>query len=162
MKRKLISMMLSVFAMLLLMGAAADTEPAAALVAEEESAVSQESELETEAQFPDEGSDLEVPDEGEADASEPSSDDPYDYSNSPMVPPIAVTGDSKLLINGRPAPLELNKELQNGVTYVSLSVMTRQLAPTAEISWDGSAARVVTDQLTLTAEIGRASCRERV
>lgn len=155
MKRKLISVMLSVFAMLLLMGAAADTEPAAALVAEEESAVSQESELETEAQFPDEGSDLEVPDEGEADASEPSSDDPYDYSNSPMVPPIAVTGDSKLLINGRPAPLELNKELQNGVTYVSLSVMTRQLAPTAEISWDGSAARVVTDQLTLTAEVGQ-------
>ena len=36
MKRKLISVMLSVFAMLLLMGAAANSEPSAALLAEEE------------------------------------------------------------------------------------------------------------------------------
>ena len=53
MKRKLISILLSIFAMLLLMGAAADTEPAAALLAEEESAASTGAALETEAQFQD-------------------------------------------------------------------------------------------------------------
>ena len=64
-------------------------------------------------------------------------------------------GDPSLLINGQPAPLELNKEMQKGITYVSLSVMARQLAPNAQISWNGSAATVVTDQLTLTAEVGQ-------
>ena len=38
---------------------------------------------------------------------------------------------------------------------MSLSVMARQLAPNAQISWNGSAATVVTDQLTLTAEVGQ-------
>ncbi len=164
MKRKLISVMLSVFAMLLLMGAAADTEPAAALVAEEESAVSQEVELETEAQVPGETSDPEVTDS--SDQEEPGTPgdltddegldqtDP-DGGDSTVVPPVVVTGDPNLLINGQPAPLELNRELQNGVTYVSLSVMARQLAPFAQISWDGSAAYVVTDTLSLTARVGQ-------
>ena len=53
MKRKLIAVMLSAFAMLLLMGAAENADPAATLLAEEESPVSQETELGTEAQLPD-------------------------------------------------------------------------------------------------------------
>ena len=44
--------------------------------------------------------------------------------------------------------------MQKGITYVSLSVMARQLAPNAQITWDGSTAAVVTDQLTLTAKVG--------
>ena len=165
MKRKLISVMLSVFAMLLLMGAAADTEPAASLLAEEESTVSDETALETEAQLPEEVTD---PAEEEGSANTPAEEDdsantPVEEEDSTKTPslegspliPSFTTGDPSLLINGVPAPLELNKEMQDGVTYVSLSVMARQLAPNAQISWNGSAATVVTDQLTLTAEVGQ-------
>lgn len=155
MKRKLISVMLSVFAMLLLMGAADNTDQAATLLAEEESPVSQEMELETEAQLPDEIPETEVSepeDQETADAPE-LPEDPED-PELPVDPPVEATGDASLLIDGQPAPLELNKELQNGVTYVALSVMARQLAPAAQISWDGSAASVVTDQLSLTAPVG--------
>ena len=145
MKRKLISIMLSVFAMLLLMGAAKNTDTPATLLTEEESSVSQETALETEAQSPDE-----IPDSEGSDSEDPDADVPEDPE-----PPEEIPGDASLLINGRPAPLELNKELQNGTTYVSLSVMSRQLAPDAQISWDGSAAYVVTDQLSLTAKVGQ-------
>lgn len=161
MKRKLISILLSIFAMLLLMGAAANPDPAATLLAEEESTVSDEAALETEAQTPDEAAE---PEEGESSDPEETPGETADPEEDPgeasdpeenlPVPPV-VTGDSKLLINGMPAPLELNKEMQNGITYVSLSVMARQLAPYAQISWNGSAATVVTDQLTLTAEVGQ-------
>lgn len=152
MKRKLFSVMLSAFAVLLLMGAADNAEPAAAFLAEEESSVSQETELETEAQLPDEISEPEAQETDDPETDAPETDAPED-SESPDVPPVEVTGDANLLINGQPAPLELNKELQNGVTYVSLSVMARQLAPDAQISWDGSTAFVVTDQLSLTAQV---------
>ncbi len=154
MKRKLISILLSIFAMLLLMGAAANPDPAAALLAEEESPVSNEAVLETEAQTPTETTDPEEPDVPTEPPAEDVPAEVPDLEDSPFVPPV-VTGDPMLLINGMPAPLELNKEMQRGVTYVSLSVMSRQLAPYAQISWDGSAATVVTDQLTLTAKVGQ-------
>ena len=154
MKRKLISILLSIFAMLLLMGAAANPDPAAALLAEEESPDSNEAVLETEAQTPTETTDPEEPDVPTEPPAEDVPAEVPDLEDSPFVPPV-VTGDSMLLINGMPAPLELNKEMQRGVTYVSLSVMSRQLAPYAQISWDGSAATVVTDQLTLTAKVGQ-------
>ena len=155
MKRKLISVMLSVFAMLLLMGAAANPDPVAALVPEEESTVSTDAALETEAQLPDDNS--------EQAEDETSGENPTEGENSSQEqtpgegePPVVVpAGAPSLLINGQPAPLELNKEVQKGITYVSLSVMARQLAPNAQITWDGSAATVVTDQLTLTAEVGQ-------
>ena len=51
MKRKLISILLSIFAMLLLMGAAANPDPAAALVPEEESTASTDAALETDIQI---------------------------------------------------------------------------------------------------------------
>lgn len=155
MKRKLISVMLSVFAMLLLMGAAGNTDPAATLLAEEESPVSQETELETEAQLPDEIQDNGLSESEDQEADIPEDPDTLEDLASPDTPPVGITGDASLLIDGQPAPLELNKELQNGTTYVSLSVMSRQLAPAAQISWDGSAASVVTDQLSLTAQVGQ-------
>ncbi len=171
MKRKLISVMLSVFAMLLLMGAAANPEPAAALLPEEESTVSEETALETEAQpglsdledstlsDPEDSSlsDPEDPTLSDVETPEEPAETPEETPGdgvSPLLPPIAV-GDTSLLINGQPAPLELNKEMQNGTTYVSLSVMARQLAPYAQINWDGAAACVVTDGLSLTAQVGQ-------
>ena len=145
MKRKLISILLSVFAMLLLMGAAADPNPAAALVPEEESAVSQDTALETEEQLSDEDAE-QAEDETPEDNEESSeSEDPGDIP----------TGDPGLLINGQPAPFETNREMQNGITYVSLAVMAQQLEPNAQISWNSSAATVVTDSLSLTAEVGQ-------
>ena len=141
--------MLSAFAMFLLMGAAANMDPAATLLVEEESADSQELALETEAQLPNE---FAAPEDQETDV--PETDVPED-PEIPLEPPVEVVGDTNLLIDGQPAPLELDKELQNGTTYVALSVMARQLVPDAQISWNGSAAVVVTDQLSLTAEVGQ-------
>lgn len=137
MKRKLFSAMLSAFALLLLMGAAADPEPAYALLAEEESVVSQETELETEAQLPEE-----LP-------------APEDLENPvPETPPEAA-GESKLLINGQPAPVEIGRLVQNGTTYVALDVLARQLEPAAQIEWDGTSMTVVTDKLTMSAKVGQ-------
>ena len=105
MKRKLFSAVLGVFAMLLLMGAAAVPErPAAALLAEEESAVLVDITLETDAKLFNAklaqsvlaatGLDpLAV-----ADAAE-------ETANS--VP----TGDETLLIDGQPTPLTLGKHM---------------------------------------------------
>ncbi len=137
MKRKLFSAMLSAFALLLLMGAAADTDPAYAIVAEEESAVSQEMELETEAQLPED-----FP-------------EPEDFGNPiPEAPPEPV-GNSKLLINGEPAPEEIGRSMQKGITYVALDVLAKELEPAAQITWDGSTVTVVTEQLTMTAKVGQ-------
>lgn len=137
MKRKLFSAMLSAFALLLLMGAAAAPGPVYALLAEEESAVPQETGLETEAQLPD-------PEEPE---------DPVPET-PPETPPEAV-GDSKLLINGNPAPLEIERSLQDGINYVALSVLAKELEPSAQIDWNGSVITVVTDKLTMTAKVGQ-------
>lgn len=142
MKRKLFSAMLSAFALLLLMGAA-EPDTAAALVPEEESTASEEAALETEVQLPSE------------DAEQSEIDPPEENGEEAEEPVVEPVGDPTLLINGQPAPLEINREMQKGITYVSLAVMTRQLAPNAQISWDGSAATVVTDNLTLTAEVGQ-------
>ncbi len=185
MKRKLISVMLSVFAMLLLMGAAANSEPSAALLAEEESVVL-DAALETEANMSSVAPSFEagpgfsagpsfevgpgytvggVPAAdsvvgGSTEGREPEVSVPAipEIPTTPVVPVIPdLPGalDGGLFINGQPAPAELNRELQNGVTYVSLSVLARQLAPGAQISWDGAAATVVTDRLSLSAEVGK-------
>lgn len=149
MKRKLFSAMLSAFALLLLMGAAADPNPAHALLAEEESPVSQETVLETEAQLPEEFPAPE--DQGNPVPEAP----PEDLGNPvPEVPPQAA-GDSKLLINGKPAPEGISRSVQKGTTYVALEVLAKELAPAAQVSWDGSTVTVVTDQLTMTAKVGQ-------
>lgn len=136
MKRKLFSAMLSAFALLLLMGAAkAPDEPAAALLAEEESAVSQETGLETEAQLPEE-----VPEAEDLPAPETEPE---------------VTGEPMLLIDGNPAPLEIERSVQKQTTYVALEVLAKLLEPAAQISWDGSVLTVVTDRLTMTAKVGQ-------
>lgn len=152
MKRKLFSAMLSAFALLLLMGAsAAPTQPQAALLAEEESAVSTGAALETEAQFPD-------PSQGDpqgADAApkaEPLPDVPAEDPN-PAEPPDPV--DDKLLIDGQPAPLTLGKRYVQSVSYVSLANMAKELDPAAQVSWDGSTMTITTEKLSLTAKVGQ-------
>lgn len=146
MKRKLISILLSVFAMLLLMGAA-EPDTAAALVPEEESTASEEAALETEVQLPSEDAEQSEIDDSES---------PVENGEAPAPEESAAVpaGDPTLLINGQPAPVEINREMQKGTTYVSLAVMARQLAPNAQINWDGSAVTVVTDRLSLTAKVG--------
>lgn len=146
MKRKLISILLSVFAMLLLMGAA-EPDTAAALVPEEESTASEEAALETEVQLPSEDAEQSEIDDSES---------PEENGEAPAPEESAAVpaGDPTLLINGQPAPVEINREMQKGTTYVSLAVMARQLAPNAQINWDGSAVTVVTDRLSLTAKVG--------
>ena len=149
MKRKLFSAVLGVFAMLLLMGAAAVPErPAAALLAEEESAVLVDITLETDAKLFNAklaqsvlaatGLDpLAV-----ADAAE-------ETANS--VP----TGDETLLIDGQPTPLTLGKHMVGSTTYVSLDVMAQLLDPSAQVGWEGSSLTVTANGLSLTAQLGQ-------
>lgn len=143
MKRKLFSVALSAFALLLLMGAAADPQPAAALVAEEESVVSNEAALETEAQ---------TTTPQTAEPGEPTGEETPD--STPVVEE-APAGDSMLLIDGQPAPLELGKYYQKGTTYVSISGIAQLLDPAAQITWDGETMTVTTQQLSLTAQVGK-------
>ncbi|MCI8914816.1 cell wall hydrolase [Pseudoflavonifractor sp. 60] len=169
MKRKLFSIVLSAFALLLLMGAAADPQPAAALLAEEESAVSNETALETEAQTtqtPTESPDIpageETPAEEDASANTedpagegmPADTEASAEDSAPAVDEVP-TGDTKLLIDGQPAPLELGKYYQKGTTYVSVALMAQLLDPAAQIAWDGETMTVTTQQLTLTAQAGK-------
>ena len=167
MKRKLFSAMLSIFALLLLMGAAAAPEPSAALLAEEESAGLLA--LETEAKSLKTGfSEATLAAGMEALTSvggapgviEPAEDrqpdepdTPAEEPDTPEVPP-EPQGDTGLLIDGKPAPLELNRWAENGTTFVSLSVMARQLDSAAQVTWDGAVMTVTTPQLTLTAQAG--------
>lgn len=179
MKRKLFSAMLSIFALLLLMGAAAVPEQPAALLAEEESAGLQDAALETEARSPDaqlgktdslisigggpksgedvEQSETNTPTEPEDstapdEPAEPSEPDVPEKPVEPVAPAPAV--DSGLLIDGQPAPLELCRRAEGGTTFVSLSAIARQLDPAAQIGWDGGTMTVTTPRLSLTAQVG--------
>ena len=148
MKRKLFSVVLSVFALLLLMGAAAEPQPTAALLAEEESAVSDETALETEAPPVE-------PQDPEAEGAVETADDGTPVEESATAVEEAPVGDSHLLIDGQPAPLELGKYYQKGTTYVSASGMVQLLDPAAQIAWDGETMTVTTPQLTLSAKAGQ-------
>lgn len=139
MTRKLVSVMLSAFALLLLMGASAAPEQPDAQLAEEESAALAETALETEAQLFEE----EVLESAVQAA----------VSANPLE--VAESTDDKLLIDGVPASLDLGKTQRNGVTYVSLAAMAQTLNSAAQVSWDGSTATVTTPNLTLTAQVGQ-------
>ena len=145
MKRKLFSVVLCAFALLLLMGAAAvPKEPAATILAEEESSVSNETALETDAQTLDAGFARSV--------IAASGLDPLEVAED--AESMEATVDNSLLIDGQPAPLGLGKRLQNDTTYVSLSAMAQVLDPTAQIGWDGETMTVTTQGLSLTAHVG--------
>lgn len=182
MKRKLFSMLLCAFALLLLMGAGTAPEQLAATAAEEESAALDEQTLGIEA----EGAQTEpapgAEAEGEAEADASAAPDPAQESEaepqegaaeeiageevpaagenpSGELPPEAapIERDDSILIDGVGVSTELGKFEVNGVTYVALEMMIRELDPTAQFSWDGAAQefKATTETLELTAKVGQ-------
>ena len=146
MKRKLFSMLLSAFALLLLMGAAEVPEQAELILAQEESvAVADEQMLETEIQ-------LEVNDvSAEGEEMPEATDEARQIAEEP-----AVLFDELVLIDGQPAPIEIGRIQNAGTTYVSLAAMAKALDESAAAAWDGSTGTVTvtTEKLTITARMG--------
>ena len=142
MTRKLFSVMLCAFALLLLMGAGeAPEEQPAAIVAEEESAAGTAGDaLETDSQPAEEAEIQTVP--AAASAS------PID---------LAEDTESGLLIDGEHAPAEVALTVWEGVSYVALAPMAQALDPTAQVSWDSGSGTVTvtTGALSLTAKVGQ-------
>lgn len=134
--------MLSAFALLLLMGAAAaPIQPAAALLAEEESVLVPDKALETEAQslyktF------------AQASTAAASAD-----PGSVAVPVGAAK--SWLFLDGQPVTQPVGRRNVKGSTYVALAGMSALLDPSAQVSQDGGAATVATGKLSLTAKVGQ-------
>lgn len=180
MKRKLFSAALSAFALLLLTGAADVPTRAAALLAEEESVVLMNTALETEAQSLNtrfaqamlaasgvdpltvaESLEEEKPAEPEVPTApelpvEPEVPAEPEVPVEPEVPAEPVKPvDRSLLINGQPTPLEMGKRNVKGVTYVSLSVIAKELDSNAQVSWNGKTMTVTTGKLSLTAQAGQ-------
>ena len=146
MKRKLFSMLLSAFALLLLMGAAAVPEQAELILAQEESvAVTDEQMLETDIQ-------LEVNDvSAEGEEMPEATDEAQQIAEEP-----AVLFDELVLIDGQPAPIEIGRIQSEGTTYVSLAAMAKALDESAAAAWNGSTGTVTvtTANLTMTARLG--------
>lgn len=159
MKRKLFSTMLCAFALLLLMGAGVEQDSSAAPVIEEEStsAIQSEQVLETGDPTGTEQSRESQPQEGEETGSV--EDDAKNQQTGAEAekevvetPPV----DPSFLINGQPAQKATNRVLINGATYVAMGPTVREIAPDAQISWNGGTrtATVKTANLNLTAKVG--------
>ena len=148
MKRKLFSMLLSAFALLLLMGAAAVPEQAELILAQEESAAadgSQALETDSEIQFEVNAVSAEGEEMPEATAeAQQTAEEP------------AVLSDELILIDGQPAPIEIGRVQTYDTTYVSLAGMAKALDETAAAAWNGSTntVTVTTANLTMTAHLG--------
>jgi len=182
MKRKLISILLCAFALLLLMGAGTAPEQLAAMTAEEESAALDEQALGIEAEGaqaePAPGAEAEdgaeentaaAPDPDQEPGTEPQEgaaeetageEAPAEGVNpSGELPPEAAPPelDESILIDGVGVPTGLGKLQIDGVTYVALEMLVQELDPTAQFYWDGTAQKlqVTTEKLELTAEVGQ-------
>lgn len=136
MTRKLFSVLLCAFALLLLMGAGTAPKQAAALLAEEESAVSKEEdalEIDLEAMV----RDAVVAAQG--------------------ISPIEVAKKDEciLVINGEQAPEEVKAVLRDGVTYVALAEVCPLLDESSQVLWDKETDTVTvsTEQLELSAKV---------
>jgi len=138
MTRKLFSVVLSAFALLLLMGAAVPEQPVTLLAEEESAVLMEETALETEAA-------VSVEQQIEEGVPAAAADHPLD---------VADDTDSSLVIDGVSAPNWAGRYQQDGVTYVALAAMAQILDPTAQVSWDGSTAVVRTAGLELSAKVG--------
>ena len=137
MTRKLFSVLLCAFALLLLMGAGeAPQEQPAAIVAEEESAADPVGEA------------LETNPPAGAVSAQAASASPID---------LAEDTESGLTIDGEHAPAEVDLTLRDGVSYVALAPMAQVLDPTAQVAWDGGSGTVAvtTGALSLTAQVGQ-------
>lgn len=141
MTRKLFSMLLCAFALLLLMGAGTATEQTAIILAEEESApVSDRAALKTDIQSTDQADSRAIPAATAA---------------SPLE--LAENTESGLLIDGEYAPAEVAMTRQDGVTYVALAAMAQAMDETAQVSWNGTSGvvKITTPNLGLTAKVGQ-------
>lgn len=141
MTRKLFSILLCAFALLLLMGAGAVPEQTAALLAEEESAAATGgSALETDTQSMIEASSQAVPAAAGANPLE-----------------LAESTRDDLLIDGEYAPAEVTMTMRNGVSYVALAAIAPVLDETAAVNWDGTTGTVTvtTSKLSLSAKVGQ-------
>ena len=139
--RKLLSMLLCAFALLLLMGAGTAPEQSAAILAEEESAVVSDSQaLEADTRSLDKAS---------------SQAGPAAAGASPLA--LAEDTESGLLIDGECAPAEIAMSRENGVTYVALAGMSKALDETAQVAWDGGTGSVTitTAKVRITAKVGQ-------
>ena len=65
--------------------------------------------------------------------------------------------DRILLVDGQPVPKTAARTTIGGMTYVSLKVMSQQLDTTAQVEWEAQSntITVMTEQLELTAKIGQ-------
>lgn len=139
MTRKLFSLTLSAFALLLLMGAGV-----------EEDSVSQP---QTE--------------KGTRGAQLVETSETHDQEADQVHTVAAVTGtnvltlvedmDRTLTVDGTPVSLEVNKTQSNGTTYVALVPMVEELDASAAVTWDGSSGTVTvsSSKLSLTAKVGQ-------
>lgn len=149
MTRKLFSMMLCAFALLLLMGAGIAPEEPVTILAEEESAAAVSSDaLETETPSIDKAS-------GQED-SEAAGASPLELAED-VESDSAKDIESRLLIDGTPAPVEVAMTVKDGVTYVALAPMAAALDETVQVSWNGSSktATVTTAKLNMSAKVGQ-------
>lgn len=131
MRRKLGSVLLSAFALLLLMGAG---EESALVLNKEESGTSGHSvSLDTVVRY-------------EANKA--------DNLEGTQLPEPEV--DTGLMINGQYAPLDVGRVQESGVTYVSLSNMAKLLDQNVQIQWDEAenVVTITTEKLNLTAQVG--------
>ena len=144
MTRKLFSMLLCAFALLLLMGAGLESSTASIATEEESAAATAVWALETGAQQSGMNSD------GEETKSVASA------AAGTSILELAAEIDNKLLINGTYAPAGLERTELDGTAYVVLSAGAKALDSTATFSWDAGSqtATVTTGKLTLTAKVG--------
>lgn len=157
MTRKLFSMMLCAFALLLLMGAGVAPEEPVTILAEEESAAAAGSDvLETEIPSLDKVSSQENSEAAGAGPLE-LAEDAESEVQAGEEPAPEENVESGLLIDGAPAPAEVSMTAKDGVTYVALAPMAEALDGSAQVSWNASAktVTVTTDKLRLTAKVGQ-------
>lgn len=137
--RKLISMLLCAFALLLLMGAGTAPQQPVTVLAEEESTAA-----------------------GGATGTELQS---IYLAGSQAIPAAAAANpiylaestESGLLIDGVHAPAEVEMTSYNGVNYVALAAMAQCMDETAAVAWDSASQvmTVTTGKLNLTAKVGQ-------
>ena len=141
-KRKLLALLLSGLAIILLMGAG---DPAV-LAAEVEAAVDSIRTEEPVAPVEEPVERIETTD---------STDNGQEAEPIPEQP--AQDLDRILLVDGQPVPKTAARTTIGGMTYVSLKVMSQQIDTTAQVTWNGenSTITVTTEQLNLTAKVGQ-------
>ena len=140
MTRKLCSVLLSAFALLLLMGAGVAPQQTATIVIEEESVPLSETTLETDTQSAYEVKDGFMP---------------AVMGARPVK--LAEGTDDSLLVDGVHAHADIGKTVIDGVTYVALAPMAKLLNSDAAVTWNESTGMVTVTakNLHLAAKVGQ-------